>query len=221
MSCLSWREEISALADGEEPEVDAQQLDAHLVTCAPCRAFQQNIHILRRAMLGTAPQMTDLSGRVTKLAAIADRAGKWSIARGLLAVVAVEIMVLSLPALILGEEHATSVHAARHLGAFSIAYAAGLVVVVARPARARTMLPVAGMLAGALLITGIIDIAEGRVPLTGEALHIPEMISVGLVWVLAVPTRRRAEVDPGARPLRSLRLVGERAEADHHRDETG
>jgi CHASE2 domain-containing sensor protein len=90
----------------------------------------------------------------------------------------------------LGDEQATSAHAARHLGAFSIAYAAGLLVVVARPARARTILPVAAVLAGALLITAVIDIAEGNVPLFGEAVHMPELLSVVLIWLLANVPRR-------------------------------
>jgi predicted anti-sigma-YlaC factor YlaD len=214
MSCESWRREISALADGEAAEVDGHLLDAHLANCPACRAFRENIHRLRRAMVGTAPEMVDLSGRVAKLVAVVDRAGRWSIARGLLAVVAVEIIVLSLPALILGEEQATSVHAARHLGAFAIAYAAGLLVVVARPARARTMLPVAGLLAGALLITGIVDIVDGHVPLGGEALHIPELVSVVLIWLLAAPARQPATGDRRTRPGRPLRLVDDAAPAE-------
>ena len=83
-------------------------------------------------------------------------------------------------------------HAARHLGAFTLAYAVGLVTVVVRPARARTMLGVGVVLTGALFITGIVDVAQGRVPWLGEAAHIPELISVGLLWVLARPPSLRA-----------------------------
>jgi predicted anti-sigma-YlaC factor YlaD len=219
MSCESWREEISALADGETSPIDTHLLDAHLTTCADCRAYQENIHRLRRAMVGTAPEMNDLSGRVRKLAAIADRAGRWGVVRALLAVVAVEIIVLSLPALILGEEHATSAHAARHLGAFTVAYAAGLLVVVARPARARTMLPVALILAASLVITGVVDIVNGDIPFTGEAAHLPELISVALIWLLAA-SPRRAGHDQHEHERRPLRLVDETTDAERH-DETG
>ena len=107
----------------------------------------------------------------------------------MLAVVAVEIIVVSIPAL-LGDEQATSTHAARHLGAFAVAYGVGLLVVVARPARARTMLPVAAVLAGALVITSVVDLAQGRIPLVDEAAHLPELVSVVLLWLIAVPPRR-------------------------------
>ena len=138
---------------------------------------------------GGAP--VDLPRRVAKLAAIADRAATWSLVRALLGVVAVEILVFSIPDLVLGDEPRTSAHSARHLGAFTVAYAVGLLVVVIRPARARTMLPVAAVLAGALLVTAIVDLANGRVPLVDEAQHLPEVMSVVLVWLIAVPSPRR------------------------------
>jgi hypothetical protein len=47
------------------------------------------------------------------------------------------------------------------------------------------------VLAAALSITAVIDLARGVVPLTDEATHIPELISVLLVWLLTVPRGRR------------------------------
>ena len=108
---------------------------------------------------------------------------------------AIEIIALSLPALVLGDEADTSAHGARHLGAFTVAYGVGLLVVAARPARARTMLPVAAVLAGALLITALVDLANGRIPLVGEARHLPEIASVVLVWLLAVPAASGSDLD--------------------------
>lgn len=143
--------------------------------------------------VGDAP-VPDVSRRVARLAAVADRAAACSIVRALLAVVAVQILVFSLPALVLGDERATSAHSARHLGAFTVAYAVGLLVVVVRPARARAMLPVAVVLAGALLVTAVVDLANGRVPLFDEAQHLPEVLSVLLVWLVAVPSTRRRRV---------------------------
>ena len=124
----------------------------------------------------------------------------------MLAVVAIEIIAFSLPALVLGDEQQTSAHAARHLGAFTVAYGVGLLVVVVRPARARTMLPVAAVLAGALVITAIIDLVNGDVPLLGETQHLPEVLSVVLVWLLAVPSR--AARPPGERPAPRRRFIG-------------
>ena len=44
------------------------------------------------------------------------------------------------------------------------------------------MLPVAAVLAGALVITAVIDLVERRIPLVGEAAHLPEVVErrVGL-----------------------------------------
>jgi hypothetical protein len=142
---------------------------------------------------------------VTRAAAVADRASAPTVLRALLAVVAVEIVVVSVPAL-LGDEQATSTHAARHLGAFAVAYGAGLLVVVARPARARTMLPVAAVLAGALVITSVVDLAQRRIPLVDEAAHLPELVSVVLIWLIAVPPRRLLNRDRG-RSRNGLELV--------------
>jgi hypothetical protein len=43
------------------------------------------------------------------------------------------------------------------------------------------------VLAGALFLSAAFDIAQGHVPLLDEALHIPELLSVLFVWLLARP----------------------------------
>ena len=130
---------------------------------------------------------------------------EWLVGPLLLVVVAVEVIVLSLPALLLGEGEANT-HEARHLGAFTVAYGVALLVVAFRPARARTILPVAAVLAGALLITAVVDLLNGKVPLLEEATHLPELVSVVLVWLLAAaPLRRDRHTQPTADA--ALRLV--------------
>lgn len=206
--CDRWREAISAVLDGEDPGVDDRLLEAHVARCAGCRAFSSAAAAAHRAnRIAPATAMPDLSRRVRTLTALADRAGRWSIVRALLAVVAVQIIAFSLPALILGDEADTGAHAARHLGAFTAAYGVGLLVVVIRPARARAMLPVAAVLAGALLITALVDLVSGRIPLVSEAQHLPEVASVVLMWLLAVPAPRRTAVRTAGDVDRSLRVV--------------
>ena len=102
----------------------------------------------------------------------------------------------------LGDVKDTATHSARHLGAFGVAYGVALFVVVVRPARARSILPVALVLAAAQVITAIVDLATGRIPLVGEAGHVPQIISVVLIWLLAVPSTRRSRVrsKPEGRP---------------------
>lgn len=217
--CGVWREAISAMADGEEPGVDGRLLEAHLSRCADCRAFAAFAAAdRRRRVVRVAEPMPDLAPRVRKWAAVADRASRWSVVRVVLAVVAAEIIALSLPALVLGDEQQTAAHAARHLGAFTAAYGVGLLVVVVRPARARAMLPVAAVLAGALVITAIIDLVDGQVPLLGEAQHVPEVLSVLLVWLLAVPSPRRSSRrarPPASAPLRIVTDASDPPPAEH------
>jgi predicted anti-sigma-YlaC factor YlaD len=210
MTCERWREAISARLDGEELGVDERLLDAHLDRCPACRRFATTSPLTVVPGLA-APVPADLPRRVTRLAAIADRAATWSIVRALLAVVAIEIIVVSVPAL-LGDEQQTSTHAARHLGAFAVAYGVGLLVVVARPARARTMLPVAAVLAGALVIGSVVDLTQRRIPLVDEAAHLPEVVSVVLVWMIAATSRRPG--DAVAQPAATaLRVVDEERRA--------
>ncbi len=208
MECARWRDAASARLDGEDPGVDPALLDAHLARCAQCRSYEAAATDARRGQrIGVAAPVPDLSRRISKAVAVTDRAGRWSIVRALLIVVAVQIIGFSLPALILGDEQDTAAHAARHLGAFTAAYGVGLLVVAIRPARARTMLPVAMVLAGALVITAVVDMVEGRIPLVGEAQHIPELLSVVLMWMLAVPAPRRtaATTDAPHVPLTAVR----------------
>ncbi len=208
MDCEVWQTAISALADGEDPALEERLLDNHLASCSECRSFAASIRGSRRRLaVQAAPDMPDMSRRVSKLTAMADRASRWGIVRALLAVVAIEVVALSAPSLF-----DSANHDARHLGAFSIAYGVTLLVVAVRPARARTVLPVAVVLAGALLITAVVDLTRGVVPLTDEATHLPELISVLLVWLLTVPAPRRRGSDtlgraagsPALRVLRDL-----------------
>jgi predicted anti-sigma-YlaC factor YlaD len=171
--------------------LDERLLDAHLARCTECSSFAAAVGSgRRRSAIREAEPVPDLSRKIVKANAILDRAGTWGIVRALLLVVAGEILVLSVPALLLGEGEADA-HDARHLGAFSVAYAVALIVAAVRPARARTVLPVAAVLAGALLVTAVGDIIAGTIPLLNETSHIPELISVVLVWLLAAPSRRR------------------------------
>ena len=192
--------------------MDERLLRAHLAHCVSCSAFAAAIDGSRRRLLvQPAPVMPDLSRRVAKTNAMLDRAAGWSVVRALLLVVVAEIIVLSVPALLRGGSD-NDAHDARHLSAFSLAYAVALLVVVLRPARARAMLPVAAVLAGALLVTAVVDLFAGTVPLVNEALHVPELLSVVLVWLLAVPAPRRPILLRGTAPS------GLRAVPDDERD---
>ena len=190
MQCDLWEEAISARADGEPDTIDARLLEAHLSGCVSCRTFAENIHVLRRAAsVDLAASMPDLSAHVVKTARANDRGSVWWVLRLGLAVVSAQILVFSVPALLLGHSQGSNEHSARHLGSFAVAYGIGLMVVALRPAKARGMLPLTASLAGCLAVTAVIDIAQGRVPALTEFRHIPEVIGLVLVRVLATPKR--------------------------------
>jgi predicted anti-sigma-YlaC factor YlaD len=192
MECSRWREALSAMADGENTEIDERLVAAHVARCPECRSYKEMIDSSASTVrLSESAGMADLSKKVSKMNAAADRVAHWNVLRIVLAVVAVQVIAFALPALVLGEEGDSATHAARHLGAFGVAYGAALLVVVVRPARARSILPVALVLAAAQVIGAIVDLATGRIPLVGEARHLPQIISVFLIWFLAVPSTRR------------------------------
>jgi predicted anti-sigma-YlaC factor YlaD len=191
MDCPTWREALSAMIDGEPPGVDTSLVEAHLRRCPGCRDFQATSLSLRRPAAASATESADIASAVVKAHIHAERYASWSFTRVLLMVFAVQIMVFAFPALVLGDEANTAAHEARHLGAFTAAYGIALLVVALRPSRARAVLPVSGFVAGALVITSIVDLSRGHIPLLGEWVHLPEIFSVLLVWLLAVPAPRR------------------------------
>jgi predicted anti-sigma-YlaC factor YlaD len=200
------------MADGESADIDGRLVAAHVARCPGCQSYKEMIESSPRfVQIDTAPDMPDMSNTISKLNAAADRAAHWSILRIVLAVVAVQVIAFALPALLLGEENGVATHSARHLGAFGVAYGVALLVVVVRPARARSILPVAMVLAGAQVLGAVVDLATGRIPLVGEARHLPQIISVFLIWFLAVPSGRRDRTKnkPGPRPRLEI-VDGER-----------
>lgn len=213
VECTVWREAIGSMLDGERPEIDPDLVDAHVRRCGDCAAFREFSHKLRRADLRPAEPQPDLAPVVVKTAQILDGVHTWTVARAVLAVCALEIIAFSVPDLLatFGDE----AHSARHLGAFTAAFGAALMVVVIRPARARAMLPVAVVLGLALVISAVVDLLAGRVPLVNEVQHLPEVLSVLMLWLLATPSRRH-------RSGRSLvgQMVAPRLRSVERRDET-
>jgi hypothetical protein len=202
MSCATWQLAISARLDHEDADVEPRLLDAHLSSCADCRRFEAMAAAAQRsARIQSVPEMTDISHTMVRWNAVADRAARSPIVRAALFLVAGVIIVFAMKDLIGGHETGATEHEARHLGAFTVAYGVALLAVVVRPARARTVFPAAVVLAGSLAITSVIDIIEHNIPLLGETIHVPELLSVLLIWLLAVPAHgpRAKQVTPGRR----------------------
>ena len=182
--CARFRESISANLDAEVTEVRDVAMEEHFEQCHQCREYLEFSASLKRAVMRKAPSMTDLAPHVVKQFNIGQRKSVWTIARGVLGVCAVEVILFSLFDLFGGT------HESRHLGSFSIAFGIVLLSVVVRPVRARLMFPVAGVLALSLVTTAVVDMINGNIPLVTEARHIPEVISVAMMWLLALPQQK-------------------------------
>jgi predicted anti-sigma-YlaC factor YlaD len=217
MSCATWRDAISGIADGEPSGLDARLVDAHVARCEACAAFREDVHRLARSGISASPDMPDLSRAVVRAARLADRLSvRWVLRAGLV-VVAVQVAALGTPALLLGDSDGAGEHAARHLGSFAVAYAIGLVVVALRPAKARGMLPMAAALAGCLVVTAVIDVARGESPIIAEVTHVPELVGLVLVWLLAAEPRRHPASSPGSGHPGPDRARPDRARPDRAR----
>jgi len=190
MDCTDARTAISAGLDGEDQPVAAPVLEAHLRTCADCRAFQTSATTMhRRLRLRPAEPVPDLSASIVAALEPADDGRIAGLRAGLAAVAIVQILI-ALPA-----------HTARHLGSFAVALGIGFLVAAWRPDRVGGVLPLTAALVLCLLLTSGIDVASSRTNALGElGGHATELVGLGLLWLLAretgvtalLWTRRRA-----------------------------
>jgi predicted anti-sigma-YlaC factor YlaD len=184
MDCTTCREAISAALDGEAAPAERAAIDDHLAGCGPCRAWSSTAsHAHRLVRLRPAEPVPDLAPAILAKAH-PPNAGRGEWIRTALAVVALTELVLSVPALF-GVDAGASVHVARHVGSLSAALAVGLVYAAWKPVRAYGLLPIALALAGCLLATSLVDLANGRVDALGEAHHVLDLVAVTLLWALA------------------------------------
>lgn len=185
IDCEQCRLAISADLDGEDPGMSIETALAHADVCTECAAFREFAHAIRRYAMVDAPRIPDLAPHLVKTRRIESPMLRWTVARAVLAVCAAEVIAFSVLDLV-GPSHES-----RHLGSFSVAFGVVLLSVVARPARARMMVPVASVLALGLAIGAAMDLASGSIPLLTEARHVPELVSVITLLILARPARER------------------------------
>ena len=192
MTCDQIRDAISARLDGEDPGVPPADVDAHLASCAPCRAFADGAGALHRSVrLAPAPDVPDLTPQVLAVigtepeGADADD-GRTFVLRLVLASLALVQVAVAVPAL-LGADGGLAVHSARHLGSFSLALAVGFLYAAWRPSRVAGLLPVALALVACLIGTSVLDVVDGRAAALAEASHVTEIAGLVAVWLLAHP----------------------------------
>jgi predicted anti-sigma-YlaC factor YlaD len=213
MRCESIRTAVSAELDGEDPGIPRAVVDAHLFTCPGCREFEADARRVHgRFRVAAAAPVPDLTAAVMRAVgeehpAAADRRDeRVLLLRWCLALVALVQLGMAVPALVLGDDAGIPTHIARHLGSFTVALAAGLLVVAWQPRRAAALLPVVGVLVACLVGTSTADLVLGHAVAGAEVAHVPELAGLVAVWCLARwtpgpdPGPRRPPIGVGARP---------------------
>lgn len=214
VNCEQARIGLSARLDGEATALESDAVQAHLDGCEPCRRWQDDaIEIGRRLRVRPADELLqgDLVRRVldaqrdTAPSRAASALPTRQVARVLLAVVAVAQLALSLPALLLGDDVAASLHVAHEVGATEAALALGVLAAAWRPWRAAGMLPVVAALAVGLLSTTATDVLGGEVPAVHELPHLLAVAEAVLLWRMR--HRPAPAAEPGSGQGRALRSV--------------
>jgi predicted anti-sigma-YlaC factor YlaD len=192
MRCDDARLALSARLDGELLAVDTSDLDHHLAACAECRRYEADLASLRRAGLAVAPPIPPTLPEQVLAAIEPDRSTspQARTLRVALVTVAIAQAAIAIPELFHAGGGLTA-HQTRHLGVFSIALAAGFLFTALRPRRVGALLPLAAVLAGGLVLTGVLDAAAGRTPIAGESTHLLEVLGLVLLWMLTRIERPR------------------------------
>lgn len=179
------RDEISARADGEDPGISDAEIDRHIAECPSCREFAESTYDLRRRLTmveyRTPP---DMSRRLVHSIGRDERRRSSAVIRGLLTACAVVMIAVAVPGFVSTD---VGLHSLRHVAAFRLAYAIGLLGVVVRPARARTMFHVSVVLVTALIATSVVDMFRGSLELLPESLHLVQILAAVLLWLLTKP----------------------------------
>ena len=201
MDCVSARELISAIADGEATPGDERRVEAHRRTCIDCDRYAAAVRRLdRQIRVRPAEPVPDLVATVTARSRPA-RLGRGGWLRPALAWVAVVVLAQSIPALLFGESTGTDAHAARHLGAFGAALAVGFAYAAWRPHRAFGLLPFTAALVATMIVAVVADVVSGGRTPFGELIHVSELVGLVLLWLVAGSpgwsrVARSARLDP-------------------------
>lgn len=203
------REILSAELDGEASGLEVASARHHLVSCAACRRWLNEVERLqRRVRVREADIVPDLAELVLERSH-PPRPGRGEWVRLSLVVVALTQLVIALPDLFASSSGDT-VHDSRHVGAMAVALALGLLYTAHRPTRAYGILPVVAALAVTMLGAASVDVARGSAVLLSESVHALEAIGFVLVWMLAGMPGRPRRFSGGALRGSPVRVVGGR-----------
>jgi predicted anti-sigma-YlaC factor YlaD len=196
MRCETCRELLSAVRDGEASDAEAEAARRHRERCAPCARYARSLERLGRlTALRPAEPVPDLTGPILEAVppvgvrpALGLRAG--------LAAVAVALLAVSVQCLVAG---AGPGHASHHLAMWDAAFAVGLLVVVARPERARGLVPVGVALVTFMVVANLLERHDGTAGSMSLVAHVLEGTAALGLWALSRrPVAAGGDLGPGA-----------------------
>lgn len=206
--CSSYVQLFSASLDGEIHKDESIDLDSHLTECTDCRRTATEMIALHRAVrVQPAEAVPDLSAKVISRSH-PPRLGVGEWVRWALMVVGLTELVLSLPALIFGEDSTAPVHVARHIGSLGVAFSIGLIYVAWKPIRAYGLLPFGVALACCMMVSSILDLVYQDTGIADESTHLVELVGILLLWRLAGAPRPSLPQLPKSKPRSGAVNIG-------------
>ena len=190
VECDTCREALSARLDGEQEGVPADEVDAHLETCASCRSWHDSAAALTRSLrIRPATPVPDLTAAILDAAPpITPPAPRGWTPRALLGVVAIAQLTLGVSQVV-GTDSAHSGHTAgvdsSHLfnesTAWNLAIGLGLLWAALRPAATSGMLPVVGAFVAVLIPYSASDLLGGTATAARVFSHALLVLGLGLL----------------------------------------
>jgi predicted anti-sigma-YlaC factor YlaD len=185
MECGLARELVSARIDDELGPDEELALDGHLVECADCTAYGEELAVFTRVLrVRPVERRPDLTGRILDRSR-PPRLGRGGWLRPALAWVGVVIVAQSFGPLVFGDIDGTPTHIARHVGASALALGIGLLYAAWRPTRAFGLLPLVAALFAATAIAATLDTLTGDRAPVAETVHVVELVGMVLLWFVA------------------------------------
>jgi predicted anti-sigma-YlaC factor YlaD len=185
MDCATAREAISATLDGEDPGVEPAELDAHVASCPGCMAWQDEAAaVTRLARIEKAGEHPDVVEDVLAHFSPPAQPGpidwpRWALVLAAVCQFSIVVSQLFLPQPMgAGISIDPGSHMEHEAVAFNVAVGVALLWVAARPARARSQLPVLLSFAAVLLVLSLVDIVHGSVGWYRLASHVPLLLGV-------------------------------------------
>jgi predicted anti-sigma-YlaC factor YlaD len=182
---------ISAELDGELPDDESSRLHTHLDECVSCTVLTTKLGRQHRLLrVQPAEYIPDIAARVVAVAH-PPHVGRRGWIRQVLATLGIFELVVSIPALVFGNDSDAPVHVARHVGSLGAALGFALLYAAWKPTRAYGLLPFVAALAVFMTASAVLDMFFGQASFWMETTHLVELVGMLLVWLLAGSPRPR------------------------------